>query len=285
MNKTIEFKTTRGDLRLVADSFGDPNNQPVLLLHGGGQTRHSWGGAAKLLSEQGFYAVSLDLRGHGESSWAEDKDYHFQTFAQDVIDVVQQFDNKPISVGASLGGIASLYAQSLSNHELLRALVLVDITPQLQPEGLSRIREFMTSRAKDGFASLEEAADFVASYRQNSQRSKNTDGLRKNLRHCDDGRYRWHWDPDFLGHSDRIDESGSTIDINFLEDAARGLEVPTMLVRGQVSDVISLESAHEFLKMVPHARFVDVKDAGHMVSGDQNDNFTSAVVEFLHTLE
>ncbi len=284
MHNTIEFKTTRGGLRLVADAFGNPRNQTVLLLHGGGQTRHSWGDTAKLLSVQGFYAVALDLRGHGESSWAADKDYLFQTFAQDVIDVAQTFERKPISVGASLGGISSLYAHSIANHQLLHALVLVDVAPRLQIEGLSRIHEFMTLRAKEGFASLDEAADFVAAYRTHRQRSASVEGLRKNLRLCDDGRYRWHWDPDFLVYSDRLDASGSAVNVNFLEEATRGLEIPTLLVRGQVSDILSLESARQFLTLVPHAKFVDVKNAGHMVAGDQNDIFANAVVDFLRTV-
>jgi pimeloyl-ACP methyl ester carboxylesterase len=280
----IEFRTSRGNLRLVADAYGNPALQPVLLAHGGGQTRHAWGKTAEQIADEGFYAVALDLRGHGESDWAHDKDYHFQTYAQDVIDVASSFTRKPIAVGASLGGISSLTGHDMAGHELLQALVLVDITPHMEADGLTRIRDFMLEHAANGFASLEEAADFVASYTPHRKRSadpekKNHEGLRKNLRLCEDGRYRWHWDPAFMDRRPR--PPGETIRVNFLEEAARALTIPTLLVRGRVSDLVSPESAQEFLKMVPHAQYVDIQDAGHMVAGDQNDIFSSAVLEFL----
>lgn len=281
----IEFRTSRGNLRLVADAYGDSHAQPVLLAHGGGQTRHAWGKTAQQMADEGFYAVSLDLRGHGESDWAADKDYHFSTYAQDVIDVASSFGRPPIAVGASLGGISSLTAHDMTQHRLLRALVLVDITPHMEADGLMRIRDFMMEHAAHGFANLEEAADFVASYTPQRKRSNNTEGLRKNLRLCEDGRYRWHWDPDFLDKRSHQADDGDTIRVNFLEDAARRLAIPTLLVRGRVSDLVSPESAREFLSMVPHAEYVDIQDAGHMVAGDQNDIFSTAVLDFLRKLK
>jgi len=69
-----------------------------------------------------------------------------------------------------------------------------------------------------------------------------------------------------------------------LRVAARRLRVPTLLVRGRLSDLLSEEGAQEFLALVPHARFADVSDAGHMVAGDRNDRFTTAVLDFLRDL-
>jgi pimeloyl-ACP methyl ester carboxylesterase len=270
-------------LRLVADAYGDSSLQPVLLAHGGGQTRHAWGKTAQQIANEGFYAVALDLRGHGESDWAEDGDYDFRAYAQDVIDVASSFSKKPIAVGASLGGISSLTAHDIAGQNLLQALILVDITPHMEADGLTRIRDFMLEHAANGFATLQDAADFVASYTPHRARSNNHDGLKKNLRLCDDGRYRWHWDPRFLDRRPR--PAGETIKVNFLEEAARGLTIPTLLVRGRVSDLVSPESAREFLKMVPHADYVDIQDAGHMVAGDQNDIFSTAVLDFLRKLQ
>jgi pimeloyl-ACP methyl ester carboxylesterase len=279
----IEFRTSRGNLRLVADAYGDSSLQPVLLAHGGGQTRHAWGKTAQQIADEGFYAVALDLRGHGESDWSQDADYDFRAYAQDVIDVASSFSHKPIAVGASLGGISSLTAHDIAGQDLLHALVLVDITPHMEADGLTRIRDFMLEHAANGFATLEDAADFVASYTPHRVRSSNHDGLRKNLRLCEDGRYRWHWDPAFLDRRPR--PAGETIRVNFLEEAARGLTIPTLLVRGRVSDLVSPESAQEFLKMVPHAQYVDIQDAGHMVAGDQNDIFSNAVLNFLRDIK
>src|SRR3546814_227419 len=71
------FKTVRlpGDgLELAADAFGDPSAPPVLFFHGGGQSRRSWRGSAARIAQAGYYALTFDLRGHGESGWATDGD-------------------------------------------------------------------------------------------------------------------------------------------------------------------------------------------------------------------
>jgi len=96
----------------------------------------------------------------------------------------------------------------------------------------------------------------------------------------------WHWDPAFVsGRFGSSDETRSSlVDPGRLEQAARGITVPTLLVRGRVSDLLSEEGAQELLRLVPHARLVDVAGAGHMVAGDRNDLFNEAVVSFLGEL-
>ncbi len=186
-----------GGLRLVADAWGDPSDPPVLLLHGGGQTRHSWGGTAAALAADGWYALALDLRGHGESEWAKDGDYSFDGFVADLHQVLAGLAGRPVLVGASLGGITSLLAEGESREPVAQALVLVDVVPSLDREGVGRILAFMSDRP-DGFASLDEAADAIAEHLPHRPRPTDLSGLRKNLRLHGDGRYRWHWDPRFL---------------------------------------------------------------------------------------
>jgi pimeloyl-ACP methyl ester carboxylesterase len=160
-----------------------------------------------------------------------------------------------------------------------RALVLVDIATKLEEAGVDRIVSFMGA-APDGFASLEEAADAITAYRPNRPRPTNLDGLKKNLRRGDDGRWRWHWDPAFLSSKSR----DTRRDPAALGDAARALRLPVMLVRGRMSDMLSPDGVTTFLDQCPHAEFVDIADAGHMVVGDRNDAFTSAVVNFIDGL-
>lgn len=280
------FKVANGELQLVADAWGDPKNPAVLLAHGGGQTRHAWGETARLLSEQGKYAIALDLRGHGESDWDKQARYDFHDYAADLKTVIDALgalnstNKKPAAVGASLGGISSLVAHHLNDQNLFSEIVLVDITPRIEMDGMGRIRDFMLEHAEKGFASLEEAAEFVASYTPNRKRSNNLEGLRKNLRHGDDGRYRWHWDPKFFAKRPDAQRDGH-VKFTLMEEAAKALTIPTMLVRGKVSDLVSPEGAQEFLDLVPHAEFVDIEEAGHMVAGDKNDIFSSAVIRFL----
>ncbi|MFW5925717.1 MAG: alpha/beta fold hydrolase [Myxococcota bacterium] len=268
-----------GGLRLRADAWGDPSRPPVLFLHGGGQTRGAWGSTARRVAQHGYHAVSVDHRGHGESDWDPAGDYRAGTMAEDVCRIVTQLGRPPVSVGASLGGLVSLLAEGESDETVLRSLVLVDIAPRMEVDGVKRILHFMRSRP-EGFGSLEEAADAVAEYLPNRPRPRDLSGLERNLRRTPDGRYVWHWDPRFLEHATATgiaDASRRRFDA-----AARRLRVPTLLVRGGMSDVVSEEGAREFLERVPHADYVDVSKAGHMVAGDRNDAFSQTVLAFLH---
>jgi pimeloyl-ACP methyl ester carboxylesterase len=271
--------TSDDGLRLVGDAYGDPEAPPVVLLHGGGQTRHAWGGTAAALAARGWYAVSMDLRGHGDSGWAADGDYRMDAFVRDLRAVAVWLGRPPVLVGASLGGFTALVAAGETTAAFAAAVVLVDIVPRTEPKGVARIIAFMTGHP-NGFASLEEAAEAVAGYLHHRPKPKDLSGLRKNLRLGADGRYRWHWDPRMLSGGLRLHAS---TDPERMERAARSLRVPTLLVRGRMSDIVSEQGARHFLELAPHARYVDVSDAGHMVAGDRNDRFTDAVVEFLAT--
>ncbi len=274
------------DVSLAADSYGDPGDAPVVLLHGGGQTRHSWANSARLLGDAGWYALTVDLRGHGDSDWSPDGDYQFQRFADDVRAIAISLPAKPALVGASLGGMASLLAVGESDDEIASALVLVDIAPRVELAGVARIRTFMR-QGLDGFPDLESAADAIASYNPHRPRPKDLSGLTKNLRLKEDGRWYWHWDPRFMALQEPdvpgLDglPSARMVQAERLEEAARHLKLPTLLVRGGSSDLLSEEGAAAMRALVPHAKQVDVAGAGHMVAGDRNDRFNAAVVEFL----
>jgi pimeloyl-ACP methyl ester carboxylesterase len=285
---TIEFAGRDGN-RLVATAAGDPSDPPVLLVHGGGQTRHSWHTTTARLGAAGWYAVSMDQRGHGDSAWAADRDYSLEAFRDDLLAVAVTL-GRPVMIGASLGGTASLAALGATATDPCgRALVLVDIAPHVEPAGVDRIRAFMTARVNEGFASLDEVADAVHAYNPHRPRPKDLDGLRKNVRLGADGRWYWHWDPAFMTR--RSDEDVTVdeprvrlVDRWVLVAAARSLTVPALLVRGRQSDLLSEEGARQFLDLVTHARFADVGGAGHMVAGDRNDAFNDAVTGFLAEL-
>jgi len=272
-----------GDVSLVADVWGDPAAPPVLLLHGGGQTRHAWGGTARAVAAKGWRAVAVDLRGHGESGWSPDGVYGLMPFVADVRYLANDMADTgtpAVLVGASLGGLASLVAIGEAPHAPATALVLVDVVPRMEPEGVDRIKAFMTS-APDGFGSLEDAAEAVAAYLHHRPRPDDLSGLRKNLRQRPDGRWVWHWDPQFMTQDERHRDFD---DVDRLAAAARAVAVPTLLVRGGISDVVSVDGAHELQGLIPHATLVDVAGAGHMVAGDRNDRFSEAVLHFLDGL-
>lgn len=280
---TTELRGIDG-LRLVADVGGPDDGPTVVLLHGGGQTRHSWTGTFRVLVEAGWRAWSVDLRGHGDSEWSPEGDYSMDAFAGDVAAIASALPRPPVLVGASLGGLSSLVAiaEAPVQEELARALVLVDVAHQVEQQGRERIGLFMTGNL-DGFASLDEAADAIAAYNPHRPRPTDLSGLAKNLRQRADGRWVWHWDPAFVqGKFGSADETrASVVDPHRLGKAVDVLRVPTLLVRGRASDLLSEEGARDFLARVPHAEFADVAGAGHMVAGDRNEIFNRAILEFL----
>jgi pimeloyl-ACP methyl ester carboxylesterase len=257
------------------DAADDSPRGTMLLLHGGGQTRHSWDRSAARFAAGGWTTYTYDARGHGDSAWAPDGDYGMDTLVADLRAIVDTLDGPVVLVGASMGGLTALVAEG-EGAGLARALVLVDVAPKTEEAGVLRILEFMSSHL-DGFASLEEVADAIAGYNPHRPRPRNLDGLKKNVRLREDGRWYWHWDPEFLTIRD---EAARQVSESRLEAAARGITVPTMLVRGTDSDVVSASGALALQQLIPSARVVEAS-AGHMVAGDDNDIFTHAVSGFL----
>src|SRR5689334_22992401 len=288
-SSTAMLKGAAGNT-LVADVFGDAG-QPVMLLHGGGQTRHAWGRTAEHLARAGALAYAIDQRGHGDSEWVADGHYGFADFADDAAAVArtlaQRTGQRPITIGASLGGMSSLLAEGKSERAgqgpLFAAIVLVDITPRVDHSGVQKIQGFMRERSAEGFATVAEAADAVAAYLPHRKRPRSNDGLRKNLRLHPDGRWRWHWDPKML-QGDRSFAQNQTVLEDAIVEAAKAITVPALLVRGGSSELVQEAHVREFLELVPHAEYIDVANARHMVAGDSNDLFSDAVLDFVGKL-
>ncbi|WP_280246496.1 alpha/beta fold hydrolase [Nocardia abscessus] len=264
-----------GGIELAADQFGPVDGPLVVFLHGGGQTRHSWKQTGARLGASGMRVVTVDARGHGDSAWAPDRDYRRETMVDDLLLVLEQVGAPAVVVGASMGGVTGLLATARPGGEAISALVLVDIVTRPEPEGVARVIDFL-GKHRDGFDTLEQAADAVAEYLPHRPRPKNTDGLLRNLRERD-GRWYWHWDPGML--SDRVEDPSAMIEP--MEDAARALRIPVLLVRGMRSDVVSAEGAEAFQRLVPHAQLVEIGGAAHTAAGDDNDSFTDAVAKFV----
>jgi pimeloyl-ACP methyl ester carboxylesterase len=262
---------------LAADAIGPADGQVVLFLPGSGQTRQSWRKAAAVAARHGYRAIIIDLRGHGDSGWSPDGLYTVQTFADDLRAVIDAIDTPPIVVGASLGGLAAMLVAA-AHPDAMRALVLVDITSKVNADGAKDVVGFMGAGA-DGFASLEEASEAVAAYQPHRPRPTDNSGLARNLR-LRDGRYYWHWDPAFMSMGENSDQQSNNPTI--LDDAARALTLPTLLIRGGRSNIVTEEAAREFLEIVPHADYAHIDGAHHMVAGDANDAFNDAVFTFIN---
>jgi len=276
--ETIQTQAFTGSSQnqLMADVGGDTNEAAVVLLHGGGQTRHSWGPAQRELIAAGYHAVSLDARGHGESAWMPDGNYALDSLVDDVRAVVAQIGKRPVLIGASMGGVCAMIACG-RDPSLASALVLVDVAPTLELAGIELIHRFMKANP-DGFASLEEAADAIAAYNPLRPRPRSTQGLQKNLRLRADGRWHWHWDP-------KMFESNYQTKLALMQaqmiDAASRITIPVLLLRGKESDVLGPQGVAELQALLPQLTFVDIAGAGHMIAGDRNDMFNAAILTFL----
>ena len=235
----------------------------------------------------GRIAYAVDQRGHGDSEWVADGAYQYADFAADarvLADTLAERSGvRPAVVGASLGGMAALIANSQPSRgaepQHFSALVLVDITPRVDVEGVAKIQGFMRAKLREGFGSIAEAADAVAAYLPHRPRPRSHEGLKKNLRLHPDGRWRWHWDPRFIEGNRRIG-AGSERD---RAGAGRG---------GQARHHPGAAGARGLLRTgaggarqgFPQARartprYVDVSGARHMVAGDRNDQFANAIEE------
>lgn len=276
-------------LSLAVDRLGPVDAAPVIFLHGAGQNRRAWDEAAKAVAEMGWQTFTVDHRGHGDSDWPDEADYRWDHFAADVTELVGQMNQPPVVVGASLGGVSSLIAQSKVSRQLFRALVLVDVTPSMDIRGVRRILGFMAAHP-EGFISLDEASSIIAQF-TGRPKPESAEPLRQVLRLGDDGRWHWHWDTRFLeGRAEKVVDNP---DFHIPEDndlriamlaGAQRVEIPTLVVRGAQSDLVTPEAVQEVVSMISGSSYVDVAGAGHMVAGDQNDRFINAITQFLSTL-
>lgn len=261
-------------LRIVGDEWGPTDGPLVVLMHGGGQTRHSWAGAASRLAAAGYRVHNFDGRGHGDSDWSPSGAYTLDDRVDDLKAVIGDYSGPVALVGASLGGATALHA--VASGLPVSGLVMVDIVPDPEPEGIDNIRAFMRS-GFNGFANLEEAAEAVAAYNPDRPRPRDPSGLMKNLRERADGRLHWHWDPRIL---DRDNNMQRQVRMS-AERMAEWHRCPTLVVRGLHSDVVSDAGIEAFRALLPELEIHNVAGAGHMVAGDRNDAFNEGVLAFL----
>ncbi len=263
----------RGDgLTLVGEAFGDRDAAPVLFFHGGGQSRSAWRGSARRVAEAGYRGVTVDLRGHGQSDWAVDGDYHVAAFGRDVAALVGGFDRPVTLVGASRGGQSALIGGSACAPGTVRLIMLADVAPDMRDDGVEGIRAFFATSA-DGFARLDDAADALSSH-LGQPRMADVSPLARAMRMDDAGRWHWHWDPatgrrEFL-HPPSENEA--------LLAAAAHVACPVVLVRAEHSHLLTDEGVAHFKALAPQLDVRLARGAHHMFTADRNDAFAAELL-------
>ncbi|HEY5842089.1 MAG TPA: alpha/beta hydrolase, partial [Mycobacterium sp.] len=231
--RIVEFAGVDG-ITLVGDEWnhGDADasagRPTILMLHGGGQNRHSWKNTGQLLADQGFRVVAVDTRGHGDSDRAPEADYALESLTGDVLHVMDEIGTPVVLIGASMGGLTGIMVADEAGPDRVTKLVLVDVVPRFEKTGSARIRDFMFNHVH-GFDSLEQAAEAVAEYLPHRAKPRSPEGLKKNLR-LRNGRWYWHWDPNFL--TKPRDDPFERVDK--MENAAMRLQIPILLIRGKL---------------------------------------------------
>lgn len=265
----------RGDgVDLAADGYGPQDGPAVLFFHGGGQSRRSWRGSARQVADAGYRALSFDLRGHGESDWAPDGDYILDAFARDVAALIDSFHRPVTLVGASRGGQAALVGASRRPGKVA-LVMLADVAPLLRDDGVDTIRGFFQA-SRDGFASLDDAADALA-HHLGQPRLQDPSGLSKAMRKGQHDRLYWQWDPATVSPQFLNPPSEGEA----LEEAAAIIRAPVVMVRAELSTIVTDESVALFRKLTPQLDVQLAKGVGHMFTGDRNDAFGEALLDQL----
>lgn len=249
----------------------------VLCLHGGGQTAYMFEELGARLSAA-YHVLAPDLPDHGDSDPADGSDRH--GLAATLPALARHFGLPRFAmVGASLGGIVSI-TYAAAHPEQVGAICLIDVGHRLEDEGVRKIIEFMS--AHESFASLEEAAVEVAKYLP-QRKEVRPERLRRNLRQRDDG--RWEWKHGYGRHlraqGERHDGHWQSV-VAGLDDDARALRCPVLVLRGSASDVLSQQGAEDVTALIPGARMAVIDNAGHLAAGDNPTSTTELIHSFLN---
>tara|TARA_R100001086_G_scaffold244634_1_gene174637 strand:- start:5001 stop:5849 length:849 start_codon:yes stop_codon:yes gene_type:complete len=265
----------KGDgLELAGEAYGDPSAPPVLFFHGGGQSRNAWRGSARIVGESGYYGVTFDLRGHGDSDWAADGDYLLDAYGRDVEALLFQF-NRPVTlVGASRGGQAALVGGS-RHEDRVRLIMLADVAPMMRDDGIDGIRAFF-AEGEAGFTSLDDAADSLAQH-LDQPRIADASKLARAMRQDDSGRFHWRWDP-ATGHAEFLHPPSEG---DAILAAAKRVSSPVVMVRAELSHLLTDEGVNTFKHLTPQLEVVMAKGVGHMFTADRNDGFAAELLEWL----
>jgi len=262
--------TTLGGLRLHYIDWGAAGCPPLLLIHGGAQTAHSWDEVAPDLSRD-HHVLAIDQRGHGDTDWAPGGRYRRADFVADIRAFLDDRGWSAATIMAlSLGGLNSL-AFAAAHPERVRGLVVVDVAPTVARAGAEQIRSHVAMR---DFESFTQAVERALAFNPRRTRANIEERLRHALRETPEGRWTYKYDP-------AIGTSGLETDFEGLWEAVRSIRCPTLLVRGAESSVLAEDTVSRFLTDLPGSEAAVVGGAGHSVMGDNPAGFLAAVRPFL----
>jgi pimeloyl-ACP methyl ester carboxylesterase len=257
--------------RFHFSEWGEPGRPQILLLHGGNQSSHSWDLVSLHLSDR-YHVFALDQRGHGDSEWNREQDYSIDSMVGDAVAfIADQQLRDPIVFGHSMGGRISL-TMATQHPDIARALVIVDVGPEISPEGSKTIQHFVVNNVE--FDDLEIFLDNVQKYDPFRTRAHIERTVKYNMLRRADGKYISKVD-----HR-RIPLRNSELTL----DHVRTLTCPVLVLRGAQSNILEPDAAIRFVDALPNGRLVTVPDCGHNVHSGNTPGFLEAITPFLADL-
>ena len=271
-----EHDVSVGQLRFRYLDWGTKGLRPILFLHGGALTAHTWDLCCLALRDE-FHCIALDQRGHGDTDWAPDADYSIGAQREDIRGFADRLGfDRFVLVGQSMGAINGL-AFAVTHPERLSALVMIDAGPEVRRRGSSRIREFVNGGAKP--ETLEEIIERALAFNPRRDRQILRRSLMHNLRRQPDGSWSWKYD---RRRFQRLDHDTHLAERRRLADDLANVTCPALVVRGAESDVFHQDDAERLAKNFPDGRQVTIAQAGHTVQGDNPKDLVAALREFLN---
>jgi esterase len=265
-----------GAMRMHYLDWGGSNSKatPIVFLHGGGLTAHTWDCVAVMLRER-FRCVALDQRGHGNSEWSPVVDYRIASHFGDIEGFIDALGlDRPILVGQSMGGLNSI-AYAIRHSDRMRAMVIVDVAPEINAPGADRIRDFSSTPELDSPAAFLERAVKFNALRDPAVLRRS---LHYNLRETPAG--KWTFKHDQRRRTDDAMRSFTEDRVRLASEVSK-IKCPTLVMRGALSDVLTDASAEKFARSLPNGRWVRIEKSGHNVQGDNPRAFLDAMGTFL----
>ena len=254
--------------RFHFSEWGEPGQPQILLLHGGNQSSHSWDLVSLHLSDR-YHVFALDQRGHGDSEWNREQDYSIDSMVEDAVAfIADQQLREPIVFGHSMGGRIAL-TMATAHSTIARALVIVDVGPEISAEGSKTIQHFVVHNVE--FDDLEIFLDNVQKYDPFRTRAHIERTVKYNMLRRADGKYISKVD-----HR-RIPVRNAELTL----DHVKTLNMPVLVLRGAESNILEPEAAQRFVDALPHGRLVTVPNCGHNVHSGNTPGFLDAIGPFL----
>jgi pimeloyl-ACP methyl ester carboxylesterase len=262
----------------------------VVFVHGGAQNAHTWDTVTLCLARP---ALAVDLPGHGHSDWRDDGAYSPANLADDLAVVVgAHAPDARVVVGMSLGGLTSMEL-AVRHPDLVRSLVMVDITPGVNAAKTKAITDFVDGPQE--FASFDDLLRRTQEHNPTRSESSLRRGILHNARQRPDGSWQWRYDRGShararAAESDGPRDDGPAGDVaettvapafSPLWDDFAAVRCPLMVVRGSLSPVVDDDDIAEARRRQPGLRVEIVDGAGHSVQGDRPVELAALLERFL----